>query len=312
MGLLGCPASFQRMMKAVVKGLEGIIVYINNLLVHSDTHEKQIDILEQIFQRLVQNGIKVNLDKCVFGNKNVSYLGFRLTEKGIIPGSDKLKAIQDVAPPSNVHEVQQFLGLCNFFRNHVKNFAQISATLTALTCKDCEWKARHLPVDALKAFKEMQTILVSESVMAYPRRNRPYALITDASLGDSNQKKPGGLGAILTQVDKKGEHQVIAYASRKLVQHEKNYTPYLLEMQAAIWAMEHFDTHLRGQHFMLLLDNRPLEKLGEVHTKTLNRLQEAMLTFDFEIVYKKGSEMPADFLSRNMVVDSISFDEDKI
>ena len=93
MGLLGCPASFQLMMEAVVKGLEGIIVYIDNLLVHSDTHEKQIDILEKLFQWLVQNGIKVNLDKCIFGNKNVSYLGFWLTEKGIIPGSDKLKAI---------------------------------------------------------------------------------------------------------------------------------------------------------------------------------------------------------------------------
>ena len=74
----------------------------------------------------------------------------------------------------------------------------------------------------------MQTILVLEPVMAYP--------ITDASLGDSDQKKPGGLGAILTQINKKGEHQVIAYASRKLVQHEKNYTSYLLEMQAAgLW-----------------------------------------------------------------------------
>ena len=99
------------MMEAVVKGLEGIIVYIDDLLVHSDTHVKQIEILDKLFLRLVQNGIKVNLDKCVFGNKNVSYLGFRLTEKGIIPGSDKLKAIRDVAPPSNVHEVRQFLGL---------------------------------------------------------------------------------------------------------------------------------------------------------------------------------------------------------
>ena len=194
----------------------------------------------------------------------------------------------------------------------MKNFAQISAPLTALTRKDNEWKAGPLPMDAMKAFKEMQSILVSEPVMAYPRRNRPYALITDASLGDSDQKKPGGLGAILTQIDENGEHQVIAYASRKLVQHEKNYTPYLLEMQAAIWAMEHFDTHLRGRHFTLFTDHRPLEKLGKVHTKTLNRLQEAMLTFDFEIVYKKGSEMPADFLSRNLVVDSISFDEDRI
>ena len=65
----------------------------------------------------------------------------RLTEKGIIPGSDKLKAIQDLAPPSNVHEVCQFLGLCNFFQNHVKNFMQISAPRTVLTCNACEWKA---------------------------------------------------------------------------------------------------------------------------------------------------------------------------
>ena len=73
------------MMEAVVKGHEGIIVYIDNLLVHSDMRKKQIDILEKLFQWLVQNGIKVNLDKCVFGNKNVSYLEFQLTEKGIIP-----------------------------------------------------------------------------------------------------------------------------------------------------------------------------------------------------------------------------------
>ena len=138
----------------------------------------------------MQNGIKVNLDKCIFGNKNISYLGFWLTEKGIILGSDKLKAIRDVAPPSNVHEVRQFLGLCNFFRNNVKNFAQISAPLTALIRKDNKWKAGPLPADAMKAFKEMQTILVSEPVMAYPRRNRTYALITDASLGDRDQKKP--------------------------------------------------------------------------------------------------------------------------
>ena len=95
----------------------------------------------------------------------------------------------------------------------MKNFAQISAPLIALTHKDNKWKAGPLPADALKAFKEMQTILVSEPVMAYPRRNCPYALITNASLGDSDQKKPGGLGAILTQIDKNGEHQVIPYAS---------------------------------------------------------------------------------------------------
>ncbi len=72
-------------------------------------------------------------------------------------------------------------------------------------------------------------------------------------------------------------------------------------MQAAIWGMEHFSTYLCGQKFTLYTDHRPLEKLGKVHTKTLNRLQEAMNTYDFEIIYKKGSELPADYLSRNLI-----------
>ncbi len=138
-------------------------------------------------------------------------------------------------PPANVHEVRQFLGLCNFFRCHVRNFAQITAPLTALTKKECSWKGGPLPPEALTAFQELQTYLCSEPVVDYPRRDRPYALIADASLGDG--KKPGGLGAILTQLNPQGEHCVIAYASRKLQKHECNYTPFLLEMQAAIWGM---------------------------------------------------------------------------
>ena len=111
-----------------------------------------------------------------------------------------------------------------------------------------------------------------------------------------------GLGAILTQINQKGEHCVIAYASRKLQKHECNYTPFLLEMQAAIWGMDHFATNLRGRKFTLITDHWPLEKLGKVHTKTLNQLQEVMNTYDFDIIYKKGSEMPADYLSRNHLV----------
>ena len=72
-------------------------------------------------------------------------------------------------------------------------------------------------------------------------------------------------------------------------------------MQAAIWGIEHFETYLRGKHFILYTDHKPLEKLGEVHTKMFNRLQELMNEFDFEICYKKGSEMPADFLRQNAV-----------
>jgi hypothetical protein len=139
----------------------------------------------------------------------------------------------------------------------------------------------------------------------YPHSNRPYALIVDTSLGDD--KKPGGLGAILTQINPDGQHCVIAYTSWKLQKHECNYMPFLLEMQAAIWGMDHFSTYLRGRKFMLVTDHRPLEILGNVNTKTLNCLQEVLNSFNFDIIFKKGSETATDYLSHNLV-NAISWD----
>ena len=309
MGLLGSPSSFQRLIETVMHNMQNVLIYIDDILLHTHTHEEHLKIFEEVLKRLVRHGIKMNLEKCIFASKEVSYLGFRLTEQGIKPGSDKLKAVSKVAPPSSIKEVRQFLGLCNFFRNHVRNFAQISAPLVEMVKKDCGWKGGELPTKALQSFRELQSYLCSEPVVDYPRKDRAYALITDASLGDD--KKPGGLGAILAQVDKQGKFYVIAYASRGLQVHERNYTPFLLEMQACLWGMDHFETYLKGRHFTLFTDHKPLEKLGKVHTKTLNRLQEAMNQFDFEILYKKGSEMPADFLSRN-VVNSISLSNEKL
>jgi hypothetical protein len=261
--------------------------------------------LDKVFTRLAAHNLRVNLKKCVFGSSETSYLGFRLTKNGIFPGTDKLKAVKDAKPPENVKQIRQFLGLCNFFRGHIQNFAQITSPLTHLTKKDSSWKRGSLPEHALRAFRHLQSLLCSQPVLAYPRADRQYALITDASFGDENTA--GGLGAILTQIDGQGKFYVIAYASRKLQKHEKNYTPFLLEMQAAIFGMETFEVHLKGRQFKLFTDHKPLEKLGKVHTKTLNRLQQMMNLFSFEIIYKKGEEMPADFLSRN-AVDAISSD----
>ena len=194
-------------METVVQGISNVIVYIHDLLLHSVNHHSHLGLLDQVLRLLVQNGIKMNVEKCVFGSKKVSYLGFQLTEEGIKPGIDKMIAVALAAPLNSVREVRQFLGLCNFFRTHVKNFVQISAPLTALTRKDCPWKAGDMPLDALKSFRELQSCRVSAPVMAYPRRNRKYALITDASLRDG--KKAGGLGVILTQIYEKGDHLVI-------------------------------------------------------------------------------------------------------
>ena len=303
MGLLGCPASFQRMMEKFMKNIPNVLVYIDDLLLHSKTHTEHLKTLEQVLKRLNENHMKLNIEKCFFGNTEVSYLGFVLTPEGIAPGKDKLKAIRNAKPPTDIKGVRSFVGLCNFFRTHIKNFAIISAPLHKLTRNDSGYKGGPLPPAAADAFKELQLRLVTNPVVAYPRSDRQYVLITDASTG--TDKVAGGLGAILTQLDDKGRYHVISYGSRQLKDHEANYSPYLAEMAAANWGMEYFDNYLRGKQFIIYTDHKPLEKLSHLHTKTLNRLQENMLNYDFTIQYKKGATLPADFLSREYV-DSLN------
>jgi hypothetical protein len=172
------------------------------------------------FFRLEQNHLKVNLEKCVFGNQEVSYLGFTLTPQGIKPGRNKLQEIKDIQPPTNIKMVRSFVGLCNFFRTHNKDFAIIASPLFKVTRKDSGYKNGPLPPDALHAFKILQQ-LISDPVMAFPRADRQYALITDAATGTADS--PGGLGAILTQIDNNGNHFAISFASRQLKDHEKNF-----------------------------------------------------------------------------------------
>jgi hypothetical protein len=78
MGLLGCPASFQCLMEGVLRDIPNVLVYIDDLLVHTDTHEKHLQVLDQVLARLHKNHLKINLEKCVFGNKEVSYLSLQM------------------------------------------------------------------------------------------------------------------------------------------------------------------------------------------------------------------------------------------
>ena len=103
----------------------------------------------------MQHGIKMNLQKCIFSSPEVSYLGFQLTPDGIKPGRDKLKAVAQNPPPINTRQVRQFLGLCNFFQSHIRNFAQLASPLTELTKKDCPWKTGPLPEKGLQAFRAL-------------------------------------------------------------------------------------------------------------------------------------------------------------
>lgn len=296
MGLFGCPASFQRMMEGTVRGITNVIIHIDDILIHSDSHEAHLRTLDELLQRL-QDNLKINLKKSHFGNPDVTYLGFRLTSKGILPGRDKLDVLRKASPPMDIKGIKSFIGLCNFFRTHIKDFAIISSPLTKLTRKDAGYTGGELPPDALKAFHLLKNASCSNPVVDFPRSDRTYALIVDAATGTEHTE--GGLGAILAQIDKNNRFHVISYGSRQLQKNEKNYSPFLLEMAAAAWGMDFYNEYLKGKRFVLFTDHKPLEKLGHLHRKTLNRLQLAMLEYDFVIQYKQGINMPADFLSRN-------------
>jgi len=83
MGLLGCPASFQHLREGMLRNISNIIVYIDDLLVHTKTHEDHLKVLEQVLQLLHLHNLKIKLNKCFFGKKEVSGLEFMLTPKGI-------------------------------------------------------------------------------------------------------------------------------------------------------------------------------------------------------------------------------------
>jgi RNase H-like domain found in reverse transcriptase len=153
-----------------------------------------------------------------------------------------------------------FIGLCNFFQMHIKNFAIIAAPLFKLTRKDSGYKGGPLPKESMDAFCILQNSLMSEPVMAFPRVDRQYALITDAATGTADTAS--GLGTILTQKDKCDNFYAISYTSKQLKDHEKNYSAFLLEAAAAVWGMDVFNEYLKGKKIILYTDHKLLEKLS--------------------------------------------------
>ena len=303
MGLTGAPSSFSKMMDLTIEGATGLLVYLDDILAHSATFRQHLEVLENCFARLRRMGLKLNPGKCSFIAKEVPYLGFVLTAQGVKPSAHKGKAIREFPEPNSIKKVREFLGLTNYFRRLIPRYSLLSARLSRLLTKAAGWKGGALPPDARQAFSQLKERLLSAPVLAYPSPNRPFIVTTDASTGSADQSEPGGIGAVLSQIDPvTGEERAVDYASRSLKPFEKNYSAFMLEMSAASWAMEHYNHYLYGNFFYLDCDHRPLEKLSARQTKTLNRLQELMLKFNFKIRYKKGKEnAAADALSRNPI-----------
>ena len=279
-GLCNTPATFSRFMDRVLAGLhwETCLFNLDDIIVFSSTLEEHLAQLRQVFERLRHANLKLGAEKCTFAAKEVSYLGHRVTEDGLLPDSSLLAAIWEIPPPKTATEVRSFLGLAGYYRRYVKNFAAIAGPLHALTRKDAVF---HWSAEYQAAFDTLKTLLTTSPITVIPDFSQAFRQYTDASTT--------GLGAILAQV-RNGKERIICCASRALNQAEKAYPATKLECLAIVWAVAKFRPYLMAMPFEVYTGHYALQwlKTMRMGSALLHRWLAALEEYDFTVRHSPG------------------------
>ena len=290
-GLCNAPATFFGLIDHVLAGLhwETCLFYLDDIIVFAATWEEHLDCLRQVFEHLRHAQLKLGTDKCTFAAKEVSYLGHRVTEKGLLPDPSLLAATREISPPKNTMGVRSFLGLAGYYRRYVKNFAAIAGPLHALTRKDAVF---HWGPDCQDAFDHLKTLLTTSPITAFPDFSLPFRLYIDASTS--------GFGAILAQVQE-GKECITCCTSHSLNPAEKAYPATKLECLTIVWAVAKFRPYLMSMTFEVYTDHYTLQWLKTIRTGSalLHRWSAALEEYDFTVKHHPGkSQTHADGLSR--------------
>ena len=131
-GLRNAAETFQRFIDQVVRGLDFVYAYIDDLLIASTSVDEHHSHLQQLFARLQEYGVVINPAKSLFGASSLEFLGHHVLEHGIHPLSTKIKAIQEFPQPQSLRRLRQFLGLINFYRRFIPHCARLVQPLTDL------------------------------------------------------------------------------------------------------------------------------------------------------------------------------------
>ena len=204
---------------------------------------------------------------------------------------EKLKSIQEIDTPQTKRELRSFLGVTNYYRKFIPNYAAIAAPLTDRT-RNSEPNKIRWEICQEKAFTTLKQKLANPPVLHLPDLTQDFILRTDAS--------NIGLGAVLLQTHQE-ERFPVAYASKKLLKREQAYSTIERECLAIVWAVKKFEPYLYGREFVLETDHHPLAYLNSVSPANgrLMRWILALQPYRFRIVAIRGSEnVGADVLSR--------------
>jgi hypothetical protein len=215
---MGVLASFSRFMGVLLVEANNVLLYIDDVLVHSQAHKQHLKHLAAAIDKIRTANLHLNPRKCVFWSDTVEYLGLTLSGNRVRPGQDKAKAMQSAQPPRSVKELRLFCGLANYFQSYIVQFAIKAAPLFRLRQQDSDWKGGDMPTEAARAFLRLRDEISSQPVMAYPNATGQYHLFVNATLGNENNS--GGLGAVLMQDQEAGLRKPVAYASRCLDRHK--------------------------------------------------------------------------------------------
>jgi transposase InsO family protein len=316
-GLCNAPATFQRLMEACFSEeiFESLLVYLDDILVFSETFGEHLSRLEMVFKRLEQYGLKINPSKCEFFKKEVHYLGHVVSEAGISTNPRTVDRIRCWPVPETETDLRSFLGLASYYRRFVPGFAQVAAPLHGLLAGTRTGKRRSrkpLSQNSTKtsespkvwdgecqsSFDKLKQLLTTAPILGYPNFLLPFILEIDASFL--------GLGAVLSQDQVNGK-VVICYISRGLRPAERNYERYSsmkLELLCLKWSVtEKLRDYLIGSSFVVYTDNNPLSyiktaKLNATELRWVSQLDQ----FNFKIKYKSGkTNSNADALSRHPI-----------
>eukprot|EP01116_Phalansterium_solitarium_P002845 TRINITY_DN1315_c0_g1_i11.p1 TRINITY_DN1315_c0_g1~~TRINITY_DN1315_c0_g1_i11.p1 ORF type:complete len:1297 (+),score=256.42 TRINITY_DN1315_c0_g1_i11:351-3893(+) len=304
-GLTNAPATFMRMMNDALHDLDFVLIYLDDVLIFSATIEEHERHVQMVLQRLRDHKLFAKLSKCEFFRDSVEFLGHRVAADSILPMHGKVCAVTEWPVPRNVNELRGFLGLANYYRRFVKQFADVASPLTDLLRADrrFDWGPRQQ-----RAFDALKQRLTQPPVLAPPTRHDDFRVRTDAS--------DTAIGALLEQTDRHGKTQrVIAYWSRTLQPAERNYSAYERELLAVVCALRAWH-HLSGKRFEVWSDHSTLQYLNTkaaTGSKRELRWCESLSEFDFVVKYVPGGQnAAADALSRrpdrSAVVAALSTD----
>jgi hypothetical protein len=291
-GLTNAAQSFQRLMDKLLRHLPFVFTYLDDHLIASRTLEEHLLHLQQFFQVLQENGLTINPAKCVFTVSSLKFLGHMVDEAGITPLPRHVAAVQDCPPPSDIKQLQRFLGLINFYRRFLPAVARTLQPLTDLlkgSPKVLLWSPA-----AEAAFIAAKAALVAAVPLCHLAPNAVLSLSVDAS--DSH------VGGVLQQQVGKG-WKPLAFFSKKLAAAEVKYSTFDSELLAAFATIRHFRFLLEGRQFRLLTDYKPLIAAMVRTTPPQSARQQCHLSyiseFTTDLRHTPGSEnVVADALSR--------------